>query len=73
MPGFSMKPWSEKTVEVLCEGASRHNEERLGGRTRTNKIVVFEGDAHRLTGQLVDVKVDLFQGFTLYGKPVMAG
>ena len=62
-----------ETVEVLCEGASRHNEERLGGRTRTNKIVVFEGDAHRLTGQLVDVKVDLFQGFTLYGKPVMAG
>ena len=62
-----------ETVEVLCEGASRHNEDRLGGRTRTNKIVVFEGDAHRLTGQLVDVKVDLFQGFTLYGKPVMAG
>jgi tRNA-2-methylthio-N6-dimethylallyladenosine synthase len=62
-----------ETVEVLCEGLSRHNEDRLAGRTRTNKIVVFEGDAHRLTGQLVDVKVDLFQGFTLYGKPVMAG
>jgi tRNA-2-methylthio-N6-dimethylallyladenosine synthase len=62
-----------ETVEVLCEGASRHNEARLSGRTRTNKIVVFEGNAHRLTGQLVDVKVDLFQGFTLYGSPVMAG
>ena len=28
-------------VEVLCEGPSKTNRERLMGRTRTNKIVVF--------------------------------
>src|SRR6185312_260859 len=28
-------------VEVLCEGFSKTNRERLMGRTRTNKIVVF--------------------------------
>src|SRR5205809_2872290 len=30
-------------VEVLCEGPSKTNPARLMGRTRTNKIVVFEG------------------------------
>ena len=32
------------TVEILCEGPSKTNAARLTGRTRTNKIVVFEGD-----------------------------
>ena len=54
-------------VEVLCEGASKNNEARLMGRTRTNKIVVFEGEASRLTGQIFPVRVDSTQGFTLYG------
>src|SRR6266404_1734688 len=31
-------------VEVLCQGPSKTNLARLMGRTRTNKIVVFEGD-----------------------------
>ena len=29
-------------VEVLCEGPSKTNPARLMGRTRTNKVVVFE-------------------------------
>src|SRR5437870_3214621 len=32
-----------RSVEVLCEGPSKTNSARLMGRTRTNKIVVFEG------------------------------
>src|SRR5213075_2046606 len=32
-----------KRVQVLVEGPSRKNPARLEGRTRTNKIVVFEG------------------------------
>src|SRR5437879_381681 len=32
-----------RDVEILCEGPSRTNPARLMGRTRTNKIVVFEG------------------------------
>jgi tRNA-2-methylthio-N6-dimethylallyladenosine synthase len=30
-----------RNVEILCEGPSKTNPERLMGRTRTNKIVVF--------------------------------
>src|SRR5262249_55582048 len=44
------------TVEVLVEGRSERNPERLTGRTRTNKVVNFEGADH-LIGELVDVEV----------------
>ena len=53
-------------VEILCEGESRTNAARLMGRTRTNKIVVFEGD-NALAGELVDLKVERANGFSLYG------
>ena len=53
------------TLEVLCTGPSRHNETRLAGRTRGNKIAVFEGSA-TLTGQLVDLDITETAGFTLY-------
>ncbi|HZR06218.1 MAG TPA: tRNA (N6-isopentenyl adenosine(37)-C2)-methylthiotransferase MiaB [Candidatus Udaeobacter sp.] len=56
------------TVEVLCEGPSKTNGRRLMGRTRTNKIVVFEGDEN-LIGELVDVQVQRANGFSLYGAP----
>jgi tRNA-2-methylthio-N6-dimethylallyladenosine synthase len=56
-------------VEVLCEGPSKTNSARLMGRTRTNKIVVFEGH-EKLLGQLVDVQVRRATGFSLYGTPV---
>lgn len=59
-------------VEILCEGPSRTNASRLTGRTRTNKIVVLEGPADRLTGQIFNVMVKEFQGFTLYGDPVLS-
>jgi tRNA-2-methylthio-N6-dimethylallyladenosine synthase len=54
------------TVEVLCTGPSRHNDARLTGRTRGNKITVFEGPAD-LAGQLVDIDLTDTAGFTLYG------
>jgi tRNA-2-methylthio-N6-dimethylallyladenosine synthase len=55
-------------VEVLCEGLSKTNSARLMGRTRTNKIVVFEGD-NQLIGELVDVQIERANGFSLYGTP----
>ncbi len=58
------------TVEILCEGPSKTNPARLMGRTRTNKIVVFEGD-EELSGELVDVLVQQANGFSLYGTPVL--
>jgi tRNA-2-methylthio-N6-dimethylallyladenosine synthase len=53
-------------VQVLCEGVSKTNEQRLSGRTPQNKIVVFEG-SRRHHGQLLDVRVTRSSGFTLYG------
>jgi tRNA-2-methylthio-N6-dimethylallyladenosine synthase len=55
-----------KRVQVLVEGPSRKNPARLEGRTRTNRIVVFEGSG-RHRGQLLDVKVMRAGSFTLYG------
>jgi tRNA-2-methylthio-N6-dimethylallyladenosine synthase len=56
-------------VEILCEGPSKTNPARLMGRTRTNKIVVFEGD-NELIGELVDVQIERANGFSLYGTPL---
>ncbi len=53
-----------RTVEILCEGPSRTNRLRLTGRTRSNKIVVFEG-AENDIGRLVDLKVTHSTGFSL--------
>jgi tRNA-2-methylthio-N6-dimethylallyladenosine synthase len=58
-----------RTFEVLCEGPSKTNPNRLMGRTRTNKIVVFESDSD-VVGRFVDVHVERATGFSLYGTPV---
>lgn len=52
---------------VLCEGPSKNNPARLSGRTPHHKIVVFEGDAKRLTGHIIPVDIYESTGFTLYG------
>jgi tRNA-2-methylthio-N6-dimethylallyladenosine synthase len=59
-----------RDVEVLCEGRSKTNPARLMGRTRANKIVVFEGD-EKLAGEILDVRVQQANGFSLYGTPVL--
>jgi tRNA-2-methylthio-N6-dimethylallyladenosine synthase len=53
-------------TEILVEGPSRKNSERLTGRTRCNKIVIFDGDKRHL-GQIMDVKITRASNFTLYG------
>lgn len=57
--------------EVLCEGPSKNNSERLAGRTRTNRIVIFEGDPDRMAGELFEVDIRETTGHTLYGDPVL--
>ncbi|HVV72833.1 MAG TPA: tRNA (N6-isopentenyl adenosine(37)-C2)-methylthiotransferase MiaB [Verrucomicrobiae bacterium] len=59
-------------VQVLTEGPSKRNPERFAGRTRCNKIVVFEG-AERHRHQLMDVKITRTGSFTLYGDPAIVG
>lgn len=57
-------------VQILVEGPSRRNPARMTGRTRSNKIVVFDGD-ERHRGQLMDVEVERAGTFTLYGNPAV--
>ena len=57
-------------LQILVEGPSRKNAARLEGRTRANKIVVFEG-SERHIGQLMDVKITHAAPFTLYGDPAI--
>jgi tRNA-2-methylthio-N6-dimethylallyladenosine synthase len=67
-------------VEVLCEGPSKTNKARLTGRTRTNKIVVFPPSPKRLRrtskgdeliGNLLNVRIERANGFSLYGTPLV--
>ena len=55
-------------AEILCEGPSKTNSARLMGRTRTNKVVVFEADEDRI-GKIFDVAIERANGFSLYGRP----
>jgi len=59
----------DRTLEVLCEGPSKTNPSRLMGRTRTNKIVLFESAEDR-AGTFVDVRIERATGFSLYGTSV---
>lgn len=59
-----------RNVEILCEGPSKTNPARLTGRTRTNKIAVFEG-GDELIGELIDVRIERANGFSLYGTPLL--
>lgn len=62
------KPLENHVVEVLVEGRSKKNPGRWSGRTRTNKIVVFEGAGDvDLTGKLVEIAVSCAQTWTLVG------
>jgi len=61
-----------RRVEILVEGPSKRNPKRLSGRSRCNKIVVFEGDASHI-GQVIQIDVQRAGSFTLYGVPADAG
>ncbi|MGA3169713.1 MAG: tRNA (N6-isopentenyl adenosine(37)-C2)-methylthiotransferase MiaB [Chthoniobacteraceae bacterium] len=57
-------------AQILCEGPSKTNPDRLMGRTRTNKIVIFDGGPRHIGG-LFDVRVTRATGFSLYGDPAI--
>ena len=57
----------DSVVEVLVEGASKTDEKIFTGRTRSNKLILFEhGNEH--AGDLVDVKISQAQTWLLKGK-----
>jgi tRNA-2-methylthio-N6-dimethylallyladenosine synthase len=53
--------------EVLVESASKTDKGKITGRTRTNKIVNFEGD-ESLIGRLVNVEIRMAMRHSLEGK-----
>ncbi len=57
--------------QVLCTGPSKTNKERLMGRTGQNKVVIFDGDEQRMTGEVFEVLIEEATGFSLYGTPVL--
>jgi tRNA-2-methylthio-N6-dimethylallyladenosine synthase len=59
-----------RQVEILVEGPSKKNPARYTGRTRCNRIVLFDGSA-RHQGRLMDVKIERTGSFTLYGDPAV--
>jgi len=63
------RQYLNQTVEILVEGKSKRNENRLTGRTRNNKVVNFETTMpeHWLVGQLVPVVIKEPHPFSLFG------
>ena len=59
-----------RRLQILVEGPSKKNPARYTGRTRCNRIVVFDGsDRHH--GQLLEVNIARAGLFTLYGDPAI--
>jgi tRNA-2-methylthio-N6-dimethylallyladenosine synthase len=59
-----------RQTQILVEGPSKKNAARMSGRTRCNKIVLFDGtERHR--GQIMDLKITRAGSFTLYGDPAI--
>lgn len=56
-----------QTLEILVDGASKTNPDRLTGRTRTNHIVIFSGSKD-LIGQLINVKITAGKTFSIFGE-----
>jgi tRNA-2-methylthio-N6-dimethylallyladenosine synthase len=58
-----------RTVEVLVEGPSRTDPDKLRGRTRHNKTVNFHGAAQ--PGELTQVEIESATSTTLAGEEVL--
>lgn len=56
-------------VDGLVEGFSKNNPSKLSARTRTNKIIIFEGDPD-LMGRIIPFKIKEAQTWNLLGEPV---
>ena len=56
-----------RTVEILVEGASDADKEKLTGRTTTNKIVNYYGGSSDI-GKLINVKILDAKMHSLYGE-----
>ena len=58
-----------RTVEVLVDGHGSKDPRKLTGRTRTNKVVVFNGSADFI-GKIVNVRIGSVTSYALRGRIV---
>jgi tRNA-2-methylthio-N6-dimethylallyladenosine synthase len=63
------KEYNDTIQEVLVEGFSKNDDTKLSGRTRTGKLVNFEGNKDTI-GKLVNVKINKTNAFSLTGKQI---
>lgn len=63
------KKYQDGTYEVLVEGISKNDEDKLMGRTRTGKLVNFKGNKQSI-GKLVNVKIIEALTFSLNGEEI---
>lgn len=61
-----------QTVEVMVEGPSKKNEKMWSGRTRTNKIVLWEKAGTEKEGELIQVRITHPHTWILKGSLVKA-
>jgi len=55
--------------EVMVEGCSKTNDEKLTSRTRNNRIVIFSGSKD-LIGKLINVRITKGKTFSLFADTV---
>ncbi len=63
------KAYEGKIEEVLVEGTSKNDENKLMGRTRAGKLVNFIGNKESI-GKLVNVKITKANSFSLTGEEI---
>lgn len=63
------KEYKDKIVEVLVEGSSKNDENKLAGRTDNGKLVNFTGDKDSI-GKIVKVKITNPKSFSLEGEQI---
>lgn len=63
------KAYDSKTLDVLVEGPSKNDSEKLMGRTRTGKLVNFAGSKDSI-GKIINVKITEALSFSLNGEEV---
>jgi tRNA-2-methylthio-N6-dimethylallyladenosine synthase len=61
------------TQRILVEGPSKKDPQELQGRSENNRVVNFNAgpNAHRLIGQLLDVRVTESYAFSLRGELIL--
>ncbi|WP_333859838.1 tRNA (N6-isopentenyl adenosine(37)-C2)-methylthiotransferase MiaB [Clostridium sp.] len=63
------KAYKGRIEEILVEGPSKNDNTKLMGRTRTGKLVNFQGDNSSI-GKLVKVEITKATSFSLVGKQI---